>query len=262
MRTRKKLALAATALAIIFTACQKDNLSTNNEDSELGVQFKAHNASFALPVTSTKSAAVSMDSITWDTAQMTVSNIKFEAKLKSLTTGRDSIEVEYKWHGPEMVNLLDSNFILGNFVLSPGIYDEIELKVNGEKEDAGDEPVFYLAGTYTNNTGTWPIAVEVWEDLSFKTEKEDVEINEDGVDVTSEIQLYLDELMLNVDPEDLDNAQLTDGVILISSEVNHPVYETIFGNLKRNCEASYKHWNKGWGWHHGNHDDDHDDDDD
>ena len=61
MRTRKKLALAATALAIIFTACQKDNLSTNNEDSELGVQFKAHNTSFALPVTNTKSAAVSMD---------------------------------------------------------------------------------------------------------------------------------------------------------------------------------------------------------
>lgn len=268
MKRKKVLALAIVALAVVFTACQKDDFnSKNNESSELGVKLQALNTSFTLPVSKTKSAEVSMDSITWDTTQMIVSSIKFEAKLKSMITGRDSIEVEYKWYGPEVVDLLDTNLTLGNFVLAPGIYDEIELKISGDKDDAGDQPVFYLAGTYSNGTGNWPIAVEMWDDLSFKTEKEDVEITEEGVDVVSEIQLYLDELMLNVDPEDLDNAQLTDGVILISSEVNRSVYYTIFGNLKRNCRAEYKHWDdwyKKWykykKYKHGDDDDNGDDD--
>lgn len=262
MRRRRNLVLALAVLAIVFSACQKNDLSSNNDSSELGVQFKALNRSFTLPVTTNKSAAISADSISWDTAQMIVSSIKFEAELKSLTTGRDSIEIEYKWYGPEQVDLLDSNFVLGNFILSPGIYDEIELKVNGEKEDAETGPVFYLSGTYTNGTGNWPIVVEVWEDLSFKTEKEDVEITEEGVDMTSVIQLYLNELMLNVNPEDLDNAQLTDGVILISSEVNHSVYETIFFNLKRDCRTEYWHWGDHGKYRHKHGDDDHDDEDD
>jgi hypothetical protein len=261
MRKRTKLVFAMAALAIVFTACQKDDFDNNNESSELGVKLQALNTSFTLPVSTTKSAAVSMDSITWDTAQIIVSKIKFEAKLKSLTTGRDSIEVEYKWYGPEVVDLLDTSVTLGNFVLSPGIYDEIELKISGDEEDAGDYPVFYLAGTYSNGTGKWPIAVEVWDDLSFKTEKEDVEITEEGVDVISEIQLYLDELMIDVEPEDLGNAQLTDGVILISPYVNRWIYKTIFGNLKRDCRAEYKHWSdwyKEWYKKHKHGDDDDD----
>ncbi|WP_167611500.1 hypothetical protein [Maribellus sediminis] len=257
---RRKLVLAIAALAVVLAACQKNDFNSDkDQSSELGVQLKALNSSFALPVNTTKSGAIAMDSITWDSAQMIVSTIKFEAELKSLSTGRDSIEVEYKWHGPQLVNLLDTNLTLGNFVLTPAIYDEIELKVSGDKEDAGDDPVFYLSGTYKSSTGSWPIAVEVWDDLSFKTEREDVEVTDEGIDITSEIHIYLDELMLNVEPEDLDNAQLSDGVILISREVNRSIYETIFGNLKRDCHAEYKYWgHKKKKDHHEHGDDDED----
>lgn len=258
MRRFSKLALMLVFSTGLFTACNDENFNDSGNDiSELGVKIKAVNSSFSLPVNSTKSTAISPDSITWDTAQMVVSSIKFEAELKSIITRRDSIEVEYKWYGPQMVDLLDTNHTLGNFVLSPGFYDEIELKVRGKKEDAGDVPVFYLAGTYSNNTGTWPIAVEVWEDLEFKTEKENVELTDEGIDLVSEIQIYLDELMLNVDPEDLDNAQLTDGVILISKDANYWIYKRIFENLKRDCKTKYKHW----GDYHKYGDDDDDDDD-
>ena len=240
---RRKLVLVIAALAVVLAACQKNDFNSDkDQSSELGVQLKALNSSFVLPVSTTKSGAIAMDSITWDSAQMIVSTIRFEAELKSLSTGRDSIEVEYKWHGPQLADLLDTNLTLGNFVLTPAVYDEIELKVSGEKEDAGDDPVFYLSGTYKSSTGSWPIAVEVWDDLSFKTERENVEVTDEGIDITSEIHIYLDELMLNVEPEDLNNAQLSYGVILISREVNRSIYETIFGNLKRDCHAEYKHW--------------------
>ncbi len=262
MRRTKSFFLSLAAAAAILASCQKTD-SPANGDSELGVQLRAVNPSFALKSGFTKSAAIESDSISWDTAQLIVSSIKFEAELKSLTTGRDSIEIEYKWHGPEWVDLLDSGLTLGNFVLAPGTYDEIELTVSGDAEDAGDEPVFFLSGTYKSPGGSWPIVVKVTRDVRFKTEKENVEITEEGVDVTSVIKLYLDELMNDVDPSDLDNARLTDGVILISAERNPEIYHTIFGNLQRDCRTEY--WHKEHGekhWHKKNKHDDDDDEDD
>ncbi|MFV0590756.1 MAG: hypothetical protein ACK5M7_05185 [Draconibacterium sp.] len=259
MRRMRNLTLVFLALSVVFAACQKDD-SKNDGTSEFGVQIKALNPHFSLPVSGTKSAAVESDSVMWDVAQMTVSTIKFEAELKSLTTGRDSIEVEYKWHGPEVVDLLDSNLTLGNFVLSPGIYDEIELKIEGLQDDAGDGPVFYLAGTYKNGSGSWPLEVSVTRDVYFKTEKENVEISEEGIDITSVIQLYLDQLMTNVDPADLDNAEQTDGVILISENNNTDIYQVVVGNLAHDCRTRFKHKHHDDKHDHDGYDDDHDDD--
>ena len=263
MKRIRNLGLAFLMAATVFVACQKDN-SMSNGTSEFGVRFEALNPAFTLPVTSTlKSAAIESDSVTWDSAQMVVSTIKFEAKLKSLVTHEDSIEVEYKWNGPQVLDLLDSNFVLGNFVLSPGIYDEIELKITGMAEDAGDQPVFYLSGTYKNNAGSWPVKVWVTQDVYFKTEKENVEVTEEGVDIISVIQIYLDQLMADVDPADLDNAAQTDGVIVISADNNADIYQIIVSNLAHDCRTRYKHKNHGddheydgYEGHYGNHDDD------
>lgn len=243
-----------------FFACQKSDLNTDGT-SEFGVQFEALNPDFALPVSSSiKSALVQSDSISWDSAHMVVSTIKFEAELKSQVTKEDSISIEYKWHGPEMVDLLNNEITLGNFVLSPGTYDEIELKVEGLKEDAGDLPVFYLEGTYKNDAGSWPIVVKVTQNVSFKTEKEDVEVTDEGIDITSVIQLYLDELMADVDPSDLDSAEQTDGVIVISADSNTSIYQTIVRNLGQDCHTEYKHKHHGDDHEHEGYDDDHHDD--
>lgn len=242
-----------------FFACQKSDI-TNNGTTEFGVQLEALNSSFPLSGnTSTKSVSIQSDSISWDSAHFVVSTIKFEAKLKSQLTNEDSIEIEYKWHGPELVDLLNSEITLGNFTLSPGTYDEIELKVEGLKDDAGDAPVFYLEGTYKNNAGSWPIVVSVSQNVYFKTEKENVEVTDEGIDITSVIQLYLDQLMNDVDPADLDNAQQTDGVNIISAESNTEIYHTIVGNLAHDQRTHYKHKHHGDDHEHDGYDD-HDDD--
>lgn len=236
----RKLAMALAALSVIFAACQKNEIK-NDGITEYGVAFEALNPSFSLPVGTTKSVAVSSDSITWDSAHLVVSVIKFEAKLLSQLSGKDSIEIEYTWHGPELVNLLNNDLSLGNFVLQPGTYDEIELKVAGKKEDAGETPVFYLKGSYVNNSGTWPIVVEVNENVAFKTEKENVEVTDEGIDITSVIQLYLDQLMTDIDPAALDSADLTDGVIVISADSNTALYHAIADNLSHDRHTHYKH---------------------
>ncbi len=233
------------ATFIAFIACQKDDPATTGP-SVFGVKIEALNKSYSLPVTDgIKSADVTNAAITWDTVQLVVSQIKFEAKLKSLTTNRDSIEIEYKWTGPKLVNLLDDKLVLGNFMLQPGFYDEIELKVYGNNEDAGKKPVFYMYGNYTNTENTKiPVALKVYNYVQFKTEKDSVTVTEESIDITSYIQLYLDKLMAGIIPEMLDNAKLTNGVMVISADSNRTIYYAILGNLVKNHKCYIEHKGK------------------
>lgn len=240
---KNKIILSAFLAATIgFTSCNKDDLGINGP-STMGVKIAAINKSYSLPVTGgTKSAAVTNASVSWDTVQMVVSQIKFEAELKSLTTHRDSIEIEYKWKGPQVVNLLKDSLALGNFMLQPGFYDEIEMKVSGNTEDAGKKPVFYMAGKYTNAESTViPVVIKVYNDVQFKTEKDSVTVTEESIDLTSYIQLYLDELLMGIDPVMLDEAQLTNGVIVISSDNNRNLFFKIMENLVKNHRCYFEH---------------------
>ena len=253
---KKMLMVFLVVFSVGFFACQKEDL-TDSGPSTLGIKMLALNKSYSLPVSegTTKSAVAESPSITWDTVQMVVSVVKLEAELKSLVTRRDSIEIEFKWKGPQLINLLDSTLSFGNFMLQPGFYDEIELKIQGEKKDAQPSPVFYMSGKYTRAGGEiTPVVLKVFSDMEFKTERESVEIADNNMNITSTIQLYLDELMAGISPEQLDDAGLTNGVLVISAESNISIYQSVLGKLKEDRHCEYKHKSK--------YDDDDDDDDD
>lgn len=243
MKKRKLLIIVFIALTFGFFACQKSDFnSADSGPSTLGVKIQALNKSFTLPVNGTKSAELSTSSITWDTVQMVVSTVKFEAKLKSMDTYRDSVEISYKWTGPTMASLLDSSLFFGEFILQPGFYDEIEIGVQGLKDDANPEPVFYMTGQYINGEVTViPVRFETYSNIEFKTEKDSVDVSGDNIDFTSYVQLYLDKLMTDISPEVLDNATLTGGVILISEERNRDIYYIVMRNLARDHHCEYKH---------------------
>jgi len=230
-------------LSLGFSACQKDssdNPATGN--SSLGIKLQALNKNVTLPGAKSSSTT---SILVWDTARMIVSQVKFEAEMKQANTSHDSIEIEFKWNGPMEINLLDINVTLGNFTLLPGFYDEIELKVEGLKKDAGNKPVFYLSGVYSKTDGTLvPIVFTVNENVVFKTEKNNVEVTPDISVFTSTILLYLDELLLDVQISDLENAALTNGVIVISDNSNSDLYDIIMHNLYKDHHSEHGH-------HHG-----------
>jgi hypothetical protein len=143
--------------------------------------------------------------------------------------------------------------MLGNFILTPGFYDEIELKVDGSKQAAGAKPVFYLHGVYTKADVTKiPVRVLVNEDLSFKTEKDSVTVTAaDNTDFASVIQIFLDQLMVEIQPAALDNATLTNGVLVISADKNRELYRIILRNLIKNHYSRHFHGSEGY--HHMGH---------
>ncbi len=250
MRRMKLLAAGMAVLTMAFVSCQKENTNSPvTGPSSMNVKIEALNKSYSLPVNANKSALEGASSIAWDTAQMVVSNVMFEAELKSQVTHHDSIKISYSWTGPVLTDLMDTSIMFGNFVLQPGFYDQVEIKVNGKRHDAGDQPVFYLHGMYTNDTTNIPVMVKVFEDVAFKTEKDSVEVTDEALDFTSYIQLYLDELMAGVDPSAFDNAKLTDGVIVISAMKNRDIYQTVMRNLIHDHRCYFHFWHN-YG-HHG-----------
>lgn len=244
MKRENVLIIVFIALTLGFFACQKSSLDPADQGpSTLGVKIQALNRNYSLPVNNnTKSATTETSTLSWDTVQMVVSSVTVKADLKSLISHKDSIEIVYKWTGPQVTDLLDSTISFGNFILQPGFYDEIEISVKGLEEDANNMPVFYMHGTYTNGDATTiPVKVEVNDDIVFKTEKDSVEVTEDNIDITSYIQIYLDELMAEVSPSALDNARLTEGIILISKESNRDIYKTMLRNLVKDHRCKYKY---------------------
>ena len=116
-------------------------------------------------------------------------------------------------------------------------------------------PVFYMSGIYTNAAGeSIPVVMEVYSDIEFKTEKENVEVTENNMEIISTVQVYLDELMSGISPEQLGNATLTDDVLVISAKSNNNLYLKVLGKLLEDRECKYRYKYK--------HDEDDDDDDD
>ncbi len=261
MKRKIVFPLILALLTIGFLGCQEHDFD-NSGPSILDVKIEALNKSFSLPTDGLKSAMADSIYVEWDSVHLMVSYVKFEAELKSQVTHRDSIEISYKWTGPQLADLLNPELTFGNFLLQPGFYDEIEIAVKGKKEDAGDIPVFYMQGTFHGSTAALPVEVRINENIQFKTEKDSVEVTGENMDIISIIQLRLDELMEDIDPEDLDNATLTGGVIIISEESNRNIYFTIMKNLGKKHRSYYKHkHNNQKQYDDEDHDEDHDDDD-
>lgn len=248
---RKHIMLYGAAIALIvgLFACQKQNTNPATGPSSMNILLQAVNPSFSLPVSNytTKAVQASGPSIIWDTARMVVSGVRFEASLKKMNSEEDSIEIEYKWSGPKTVNLLDTTNTFGNFMLQPGLYNKVELRISGLKTDAAGKPVFYLYGSYAeNDTTAVPIIVKSYQNVIFKTQQDSVNVTSNlNADITSYVQIYLNRLMANVEPSALNGATKVNGDILISDSTNMHIFYSILHNLEEDHHCYYRDHHRG-----------------
>lgn len=242
--------ILTVVIAAGISACQKDAQVDPNSPSTLSFKMQGINRNVSLPVTASglKSTSAATASVVWDSARMIVSKVSFEAEMRSTLTREDSIEIEYSWRGPQTINLFDLSATIGSIMLPAGTYEKISLKVNSEKTDANGHPLFYLSGRYTDAAGTViPLIISVSDPVSFKTvQREDTIVSGGATDFSSTIQLYLDQLLLNVDPALLDNAVLTNGTLVISATSNSQLYLLLMQNLRRDHHCENEHYH-----HHG-----------
>jgi hypothetical protein len=237
MKTLKNLFLGSIAAGLLISSCQKDAI--DSPVNSLDIKIQATNNSFPL----LKSTSAITPAFVWDSSFIIVSKIEFEAEKKD-SLSQSSTEIHFEWKGPKTVDLFGLNTLVGSISLPVGVYHEISLKLVAYQSDAGDSPVFYLSGTYTNAGGSViPIVLLVNEDIEFRVKQEGYLLNA-SVDYTSLVHLNLSLLFADVSSGDLDGAALTDGTIIISAVTNAVLYDKILDNLS-NC--SEYHFSKGSG---------------
>ena len=245
MKRVNLLVMGAILSVVAITSCTKDASKGNsNSNPVLGLSIQGLNPNFNLPVTANGSKAASATSLVHVTAaNLLVSSLSFEAELKKSHSSRDSVSIEYNWNGPKMIDLLNPTNEFGQLTLQLGFYDAIELRVSSVRHSSDTIPIFNLAGNYTNSTNVvTPIVFTVNEGISLKTELKNDTITSDASSAFSgAVQIYLDQLFVNVLPADLDNAVKTNGTIVINSTTNKNLYMILSANFLKRHHAEFNH---------------------
>jgi hypothetical protein len=241
---RVNLLIMGVILSIVaVTSCKKD--ASNSSTPVLGLTVQALNPSFNLPVSSAglkASSATSLVNIT--VANLLVSKFSFEAELKSSNKAKDSVSIEYNWNGPKLINLLNPGTEFGQLTLQPGFYDEIELRVASIRNNTDTIPIFNLQGNFTDSANVLvPIVFTVNESFLLKTEiKNDTITSSLGSTFSGAVQIYIDQLFVNVTPANLHNAVKVNGKIVINSTTNKNLYAILTANfLKRHHGEYHRH---------------------
>lgn len=215
---KKILFSAAVFSTVLFAACNKDKrYEANGGQTQLAYTLQVENLSTGTQQRSTAG------NIVWTSGFANPVKIKFEAKQQ------DS-KLEYEAKNVGQIDLFAPNAIeFGSFVLSPGTYKEIELKMYFSKHNS--EPALQLNGLYTGNNVTVPIMLLVDASFDIKTEQKDVVID-NGMSYVAVTTLDLAAYTSDVSENMWANADLTNGVIVISNNSNENIYNRILNNIR------------------------------
>jgi hypothetical protein len=279
MKTINKLSGLVLLLGIAVVSCSKNDLiipSGSSVNLKIQASSKLQPVARALLATGVENA--SANSFAWDTCLMVVSKIELEAEKhegnghksgtakdnsnsmndgnsgegKSDNTGTkadhggghdgftsDSSSVSFEWRGPKKVDLFNLTAVTGNITLDPGTFNNVELKIQSFKVDAGSDPLFYLTGDYTNASSTVRrIKIIINEDFELKIKNLDTLSL--GQNFTSLIKVNLVQLMSNISQAELDNADLTNGKLIISSTSNVALYTKVKTNFHESEHSEFE----------------------
>jgi len=246
MRTLKIFALMVAATGISLSSCQKSDseISTTSASNSLGVQLQAVNNTYSFGV---GTRALTTGTLKWDTCQMYVSKVHLTAVKEQGDTLSTEFSVDLKYKGSKLVDLFSASSLLGDTQIQSGVYDKVKIRIQSDKRDSGNSPVFYISGKYTNTAGTvTPIAIAVNEpiDLSI-TAKDSVVINS-ADDYIALFQLDLSNYINNskITTADLDKAKTTNGTIIISETSNSELYSKFFKRVSLLNVIKHKEFKK------------------
>lgn len=221
----KILVMAVLSIAVLFTACEKDQLS---QDARISLGFKA---------VESVSLLKSTDSLVIDSAMIGISEIEIESEQEA-EMENDSVEmemeqeIEYEWEGAYRLNLLAGTRLSDVVPIEPGIYTEIEAEIAPVLDSNRS---IYVRAQYTDSTGqSWPVEYYTSESIDFEVENEQgIQINDQQV-TDLLVRINLQEVFGSIN---LDDAARTDsGTILINEEYNENLAEQLKEYLEDHSE--------------------------
>ncbi len=217
MKTNILFLTTALSVVLLFAACKKDNSS-----SEVRYQIKTINRSSTV-------ARTLSGTVQWTSGYMSVTEIEFEAK-------NNTTVVKYESAAPQRIDLFAPLTTLGIITLPPGTYTEVDFEV--ELAPTGSYAALELNGTFTSGVVVTPVTFRVGSALEIEAEKDIVTIADDA-SYTALTSLNLSLLTQGITAVMLNNAQRTNGAIIISAASNTNLYNIILDNIDDMDEVGF-----------------------
>jgi hypothetical protein len=197
---------------IILSSCKKEK---NNRT--IGFQLKTENRSAQVV------GRLSSMSITWTSGHVFADKIEFEAEKD------DELEISFEGRVNRKIDLFASvPQQLTNITLPPGKYDEIGIEI--DIKNTATDTAFVLRGIYNNNGQNVPVIFFINELVELEAESENVIVNNNN-DFQALTTFNLSQMTAGISGTMLNNAALTNGILIISNTNNANIYNRIIENL-------------------------------
>ncbi|GMQ29851.1 hypothetical protein [Algoriphagus confluentis] len=176
---------------------------------------------------------------------------KIELETEGVDEAGREFEKEFEYRFPEIKKINFDEFDAGVdfFIAIPaGNYEEIEVEL--DLIDHRNQPSLELNGTYTKQDGSSvPFKFQVFgdddDDWDFEVELEAEDDDDlfflDGVNNPLALfQINAEGWFSGVSTSELESAELTDGVLLITKQVNGSIFRKVEGKIKDSTEIELK----------------------
>jgi len=188
----KKLSISILALlALVTSSCTNDSTSEGNVTLKASAVSSTGKTSLAARTTAVSTVVIS-------DFKINIGKIKFETDMEDVMHSTDPMYEDVKLNGPFLLDLLDPNLMLSQFITSLNVpnarYEEIEFKF--EKSTLVGEmngKTYLIKGTINGKPFT------IWSDkdaeleLDFEDHNKDFTINNN--DMSLHIKIHLDAVM-------------------------------------------------------------------
>lgn len=230
--------IAAVATMIGFTSCSEENdpIAIGEGDVQMAVGVKLANSS-------NPNSRIMEEGVQINSGFIQVKEIELEVEGED-DNGRFEREIEYSFPEIKKINFdqfsSDADFFIN---IASGTYEEIEFEV--DLIDHRNEPSIYLEGTFTKSDGSSvPLRLEVYgdddDDLDFELELEGDDDELFFFDGSNNpfalMEIDASKWFLAVSNEDLEDAELTDGVLVISRDQNKGIYNRILERIENSLD--------------------------
>lgn len=234
---RKFSILGAIAMGAFFS-CTNDEEPIIIGEGDVRIGFGVQLAN-----SGSSNARLAASGLTIESGFIQIKEMELETEGED-ENGEFEREIELKFPEVKKIDFNELDDDVDFFINIPaGNYEEIEFEI--DLIDHENQPSIYLEGTYEKSDGSSvPFRLEVFgdddDDLDFEVELEadDEELFFlDGVNnPLALLEIDGEGWFINISDDELENAELTDGVLVINRTTNEDIYEKVLEKIEDSSE--------------------------
>lgn len=233
------------AAAILFTSVSLFSCSDDNDPDVIGTGEVRIGMGVKLANSGNSGARLMNAGVDINSGFIQIKELELETEGVDENGNEFERELELKFNEIKKINFDEFDSGVDFFINIPaGNYEEIEFEI--DLIDHRSEPSLYLEGTYTYQDGrSVPLRLEVFgdddDDFDFQVELEAEDDDDlfflDGVNNPLALfEINAKGWFSSVSTSELENAELTSGVLLINRNTNRSIYRKVEDRIKASTD--------------------------